>query len=167
MIGLALLLGARIAAAGGFERLELLSEGDGAFVWEQAPLLAARPGITAALALAQVEAVWSVGARGLTVGAGLSSQSVQWERRLGTAPLRFMVGAQARSLLPVGAQAGIGGQRGAWMVGAGLALSAAATWDLPQWTTWAVRPTLLVAWSPRRTKASPAAAPPVMPEGHP
>ena len=150
MIGAALLLLASTASAAGLSRLELLSEGSGRFVRDELPLIGARPGVVGLQAIAQLEPVWGFFDDQLTLGASLSAQSIQWERPLSLPGARLMVGAHARLLLPVGVQASLGYQRAAWMIGAGGALSAAAGWDRPRWDGWGVRPTVVVAWAPRR-----------------
>lgn len=164
MSALVALLGAGLALGGGFQRLELISEADGALLLDHAPLVFDRPGLSLALLAAQVEPVWAIGDRGLTLGAGLASQSLQWEGSVAARPLRWMAGIHARALLPVGVQASLGLERGAWTFGAGLALSSAAGWDRPRWTAWAPRPTLLVAWSPGRGRRAPPRAAPVIQE---
>ena len=150
MISSALLLLASTASAAGFSRLELLSEGSGRFLRDELPLVGARPGVVGVQALAQVEPVWGFFDDKLTLGASLSAQSIQWERPLPLPGMRLMVGAHARLLLPVGVQASVGWRGGSWTIGAGAALSAAAGWDRPRWDGWGLRPTVLVAWSPRR-----------------
>jgi|GEM_PF-1238304 len=125
------------------ERVDVLSEDPGLWLYQEAPRLGVEPLTPTVRFLSQVKLVWSTPVRGLGFGVSLGSQSLVYEHPLlPKANLSLSVGLQTRLLLPRGALVGLAWRAGPVRLGLGLSFFSEATWSRVEYRQWTVLPTL-------------------------
>lgn len=141
----AALLAAEPASARGvrLERVDVLSEDTGLWLYQEAPRLTVDPLTPTVRFLTQVKTVWSTPVRGLDFGVSLSSQSLVYEHPLvPEANLSLSMGLQTHLLLPRGAMVGLAWRAGPVRLGLSLSAFSEASWAHVSYRHWTVLPTL-------------------------
>jgi hypothetical protein len=132
-----------------FERVDVLSEDPGLWLYQEAPRLAVDPLTPTLRFLSQVKTVWSTPVRGLGFGVSLASQSLVYEYPLlPEARLSLSLGLQTRLLLPRGGTVGLAWRAGPLRLGVSLSVFSEASWARVDYRDWTVLPTLGVGFGP-------------------
>lgn len=125
------------------ERVDVLSEDPGSWLYEEAARLRVDPLTPTVRFLTQVKWVWSTPVRGLDFGVSVGSQSLVYELPLvPRANLSLSVGLQTRLLLPRGGLVGLAWRAGPVRLGLGLSVFSEATWSRVDYSHWAALPTV-------------------------
>lgn len=123
------------------ERIDLISEDPGTFVFEDLPRTAYTPRSTVLRWLEQVRFVATVPRYGLVFGASVASQSVSHRFRvLPDAPVYGSVGVSTKLFLPRGVLLGAETWAGPVRLGIGLHVHTDATWSRLDYTRWHAQP---------------------------
>jgi hypothetical protein len=132
-----------------FERVDVLSEDPGLWLYQEAPRLGVDPVTPTVRFLTQVKAVWTTPVPGLGFGVSLASQSLVYEYPLvREAHLSLSLGLQTRLLLPRGAMAGLAWRAGPVRLGVSLSVFSEASWSRVDYGQWTVLPTLGLGFGP-------------------
>lgn len=125
------------------ERVDVLSEDPGLWLYQEAPRLKVDPLTPTVRFLTQVKLVWSTPVRGLDFGVSVGSQSLVYEYPLvPSANLSLSVGLQTRLLLPRGGTLGVAWRAGPVRLGLSLSVFSEATWSRVDYSQWTVLPTV-------------------------
>ena len=129
------------------DRVEGLADDPGTFLFDELPMLAARPGVTGLRFMAQVQPVLRFES-GVTVGASLSALTVGWETRPDDKGLGGLVAVPTRLGLPAGLLLAGTWRRGPIWIDVGMRAASGATWVSPSWTDTRIGPTLGLGFVP-------------------
>lgn len=129
------------------ERVDVLSEDPGTWLYQEAPRLRVDVLTPAVRFVTQVKLVWSTPVRGLGFGISVDSQSLVYEHPLlPRANLALSLGLQTRLLLPRGALVGVAWRAGPVRLGLSLSVFSEATWSRVNYRSWTALPTLGVGF---------------------
>lgn len=147
------LLTATVSAGVHLDRVELLADDPGTFVYDELPLLAARPGGTALRAAAQVQPVLGFGS-GLTLGVSMAALTPGYELEASgnSHGFGFLAAVPTRLGLPSGLVLAGTFRHGPLWVDLGVRATSGATWRTPRYGDLRVGPTLGVGWIPRGSR---------------
>jgi hypothetical protein len=125
------------------ERVDVLSEDPGLWLYQEASRLKVDPLTPTVRFLTQVKLVWSTPVRGLDFGVSVGSQSLVYELPLvPRANLSLSVGLQTRLLLPRGGLVGLAWRAGPVRLGLGLSVFSEASWSHVDYSHWTALPTV-------------------------
>ncbi|MEC7947832.1 MAG: hypothetical protein VX265_09715 [Myxococcota bacterium] len=119
------------AMAGPLERVDVLAASPEGWLWDEAPLAAARPSTAAVRLVEQVSLGWALPIDGLSVGTSWRTQELRYARDLGESRVGWVVGMQTRLLMPHGLRGGLRIRLGDAHLEAGTVLDAGSTWMRP------------------------------------
>jgi hypothetical protein len=130
-----------------FERVDVISEDPGLWLYQEAPRLKVDRLTPTVRFLTQVKVVFSTPKQGLSFGLSLDSQSLTYERPLlPRANLALSMGLQTRLLLPRGLLVGLAWRAGPVRLGLSLSVFSEATWSRVNYRYWTALPTLGVGF---------------------
>ena len=125
-----------------FERVDVLSEDPGLWLYQDAGRLGVDALTPTIRFLSQVKPVFSLPVEELSVGVSLGSQSLVYERALlESIHLSWTVGLQTRLLLPRGALVGLAWRVGPLRLGLSLSVFSEASWANVDYRSWTALPT--------------------------
>ena len=150
MIALWMAVGAVSAAT--LDRVEVLADDPGTYVFDELPLLVARPGVTGLRFIAQVQPVLRFES-GVTLGASLSSLTVGWETRPDDRGIGGLVAMPTRLGLPSGLVLAGTWRRGPLWVDVGMRAASGASWVSPTWSDLRIGPTLGLGFVPASARS--------------
>lgn len=123
------------------ERIDLLSEDPGTFLFDDLPRAAYTPRSTVLRYLEQVRFVATVPRYSLVFGASVAAQSVSYRFRVHpSAPIYGSAGVSTKLFLPRGVLLGAETWAGPIRLGLGLHVHSDATWSRPDYTRWHAQP---------------------------
>lgn len=123
------------------ERIDVLSEDPGTFVFDDLPRAAYTPRSTVLRWLEQVRFVATVPRYSLVLGASVASQSISYRFQVHPkAPVYGSAGIVTKLFLPRGLQLGAETWAGPVRLGVGLQVHSDATWARPDYTRWHAQP---------------------------
>ncbi len=156
---IALLLMHAVAGTGPhLDRIEVVSDDPGTFVYDELPMLRARPGATGLRALAQVQPVIGVG-RFVTVGVSLTALTPAVELSDDQTGFGAVLAMPTRLGLPTGAIIAGSWRQGPLWLDVGLRAHTGASWLVPAGGDLRVGPTIGLGWVPAGQRPSSTSGP--------